>query len=92
MQIVWTARAIADLAEIKDYIEQDKPEAARRTAQRIISSVELLARHPHLGHPGREAGMRELGVPGMPYIICYTIHIGRLAILAVLHTSRLRDS
>jgi toxin ParE1/3/4 len=87
MRIIWSARAIADLTEIKQYIEQDKPDAARRTAQKILSSAERLAKHPHLGHPGREPGTRELGVPGMPYIISYTIHRGCLAILAVLHTS-----
>ena len=82
--------AISNLAEIKQYIEQDKPEAAHRTAQRILFSVERLATHPYLGHPGREPGTRELGVAGMPYIIAYTIHKARLVILAVLHTSRLR--
>jgi toxin ParE1/3/4 len=88
MRIVWSATAIANLTQIKQYIEQDKPEAARRTAQKILSSAERLAKHPHLSDPGREAGTRELGVPGMPYIISYTIRRGTLAILAILHTSR----
>ncbi len=85
MQIVWSATAITNLIEIREYIERDKPEAARRVAQKIITSVERLAKHPFLGHSGREPGTRELIVAGTPYIIPYKIHRGRLAILAVLH-------
>jgi toxin ParE1/3/4 len=85
MRIVWSAKAVAHLIEIHDYIEQDKPEAARRIAQRILASVERLVKHPYLGHPGREPDTRELVVAGTPYIIPYRIYRGRLAVLAVLH-------
>jgi toxin ParE1/3/4 len=88
MRIIWSATAIANLIEIREYIEQDDPSAARRVAHKIIASVERLARHPHLGHPGREPGTRELVVAGTPYIIPYKISESRLAILAVLHASR----
>jgi toxin ParE1/3/4 len=84
MRIVWSETAIANLVEIRKYIEQDKPAAARRLAQRIIDSVERLAEHPHLGHHGRESETRELIVAGTAYIIPYRIYRGRLCILAVL--------
>jgi len=62
MQIVWSETAIANLVEIRKYIEQDKPAAARRLAQRILlgqapsgartrASVERLAEHPTSGDP-----------------------------------------
>jgi len=88
MRIIWSVTAIAHLTQIREYIEQDKPEAARRVAQRILASVERLAGHPYLGHPGREPGTRELIVAGTPYIIPYRIHRGRLAVLAVLHAAQ----
>ena len=88
MRIIWTETAIANLIEIRRYIEQDQPAAARRVAQRILVSVERLARHPHLGRPGREPETRELIVGGTPYIIPYRIHRDRLAILAVLHAAQ----
>ncbi|MGB0036196.1 MAG: type II toxin-antitoxin system RelE/ParE family toxin [Candidatus Acidiferrales bacterium] len=88
MRIVWSATAIANLAQIRKYIEQDSPAAAARVAQRILASVERLAKHPHLGRPGREPRTRELIVAGTPYIIPYTVHSGRLAILAVLHAAQ----
>ena len=89
MLIVWSATAIANLVGIHEYIEQDKPAAARRVARKILASIERLASHPHLGHPGREPGTRELVVSGTPYIVPYKIYKGRLAILAVLHAARL---
>jgi toxin ParE1/3/4 len=88
MRIVWSYTAIANLIEIRRYIEQDKPEAARQLAARIVRSAERLAKHPHLGHPGREPETRELVVAGTPYIICYQVHRRHLAILAVLHAAR----
>jgi toxin ParE1/3/4 len=91
MRIVWSETAIANLVDIRQYIEQDKPAAARRLAQRILASVERLAKHPHLGRPGREPGTREIIVGGTLYIIPYRIHRGRLAILAVLHAAQDRS-
>ena len=91
MRIVWSATAIANLVEIRQYVEQDKPEAARRLAKRILQSVDRLAKHPHLGRPGREPETRELIVAGTPYIISYQVHRGRLAILAVLHAAQDRS-
>lgn len=88
MRIIWTETAIANLVGIRQYIEQDQPAAARRVAQRILASVERLAKHPHLGRPGREPETRELIVAGTPYIVPYRIHRDRLAILAVLHAAQ----
>jgi toxin ParE1/3/4 len=90
MRIVWSETAIANLIEIRKYIEQDKPVAARRLAQRILDSAERLAEHTHLGHPGREPETRELIVAGTPYIIVYQIYRSRLSILAVLHAAQSR--
>jgi len=85
MQIVWTRKALRHLADIQTYIEQDKPEAARKVAAALRKTVAYLARHPHLGRPGRKAGTRELVVADTPYIVPYQVRDDRLVILAVLH-------
>ena len=90
MRIIWSGTAIANLVEIRRYIERDQPTAARWMAQRILASVERLAKHPHLGRPGREPETRELIVAGTPYIIAYRVYRGRLSILAVLHAAQSR--
>jgi toxin ParE1/3/4 len=88
MHVIWTERAVSHLIEIQRFIEQDKPEAARKLTQKILTLVARLVQHPYLGRAGREPETRELIVPGTPYIIPYRIHRGRLAILAVLHAAR----
>ena len=88
MRIIWSETAVANLAEIREYIEKDKPEAARRLARRILVSAERLAVHPYLGHAGREPDSRELIIGGTPYVVSYQVQKGRLLILAVLHSSR----
>ena len=90
MRIVWSQTAISSLIEIRNYIEQDKPVAARQLAERILASVERLAEHPHLGRAGREPETRELVVAGTPSIVVYRIYRGRLAILAILHSAQNR--
>jgi toxin ParE1/3/4 len=85
MRIVWTQKALLHLAEIQTYIEQDKPEAARRVADAIRKTVAYLAKHPYLGRPGRKAGTRELVIADTPYIVPYQVRGDRRNILAVLH-------
>jgi toxin ParE1/3/4 len=89
MRIVWSPTAIANLAEIRAYIEKDKPEAALSIAKRIVASVDRLSRNPRLGRLGRHAGTRELIIPGTPYLIPYKIERGTIKILAVFHTAQL---
>lgn len=90
MRVIWSETAISQLVEIQRYIEQDKSEAARKLARRILAYVERLVKHPYLGRPGREPETRELLIPNAPYIIPYRVDRGRIAILAVLHGSRKR--
>jgi toxin ParE1/3/4 len=91
MKIIWSPAAISHLSPIHQFVALDKPEAARRLT-RIISAVEQLARHPHLGCPGRDPGTRELIVAGTPCIIPYRVRFGRLDILSVLHAAQDRPS
>lgn len=85
MTIVWSARAVRHLSQLRAFIAQDRPNAARETADTILSSVDLLAEHPGLGRPGRLPGTRELVVPGTPYLVPYRVRGDRLEVVAVFH-------
>jgi len=89
MQIVWTEQAIADLAEIEDYIAHDKPQAAEHVANHLLGSVEHLAEFPRLGRQGRRPGTREIIIP--PYVITYRLRPERLDILSIWHGRRRRE-
>lgn len=88
MKTEWTRQAIRDLAEIRGYIEKDKPAAAGRVAAHLLAGVEHLAVFPELGHPGRQPGTRELTVS--PFIITYRVFAHRLQILSIWHGRRRR--
>lgn len=88
MRIQWTPTAAHHLKAIQDYIAQDNPSAAYDAAQTIRQHVEMLARHPYSGRPGRVEGTRELVIPNLPYIVAYAIGPDHAAILAVLHQAR----
>lgn len=88
MRIRWLDEAISDLIEIRDYITNDKPQAAQAVASRIRKTVDLLKDQPGIGRPGRVEGTKELIIPGLPYIIPYRVKANIIEILRVLHTAR----
>jgi plasmid stabilization system protein ParE len=86
--IVWSSRALQHLVALREFIATDKPQAARDVSATILAAVDLLARQPGLGRPGRIRGTRELIVPGTPYLIPYRVRENRLEIVAIFHGRR----
>ena len=72
MDVVWRARALADVARIARYIATDNPVAAARVARELLLAGDSLVSFPHRGRPGRQSGTRELIAVG-PYIIVYRV-------------------
>src|SRR5689334_3749778 len=73
MQIVWTARALPDLAVLRAYISQERPVAGERQVELVLAAVAGLARFPHRGRPGGRGGTRELIVSETPYLVPYRV-------------------
>ena len=48
-QVVWTASALQELKEIREYIAHDDPEAASRVGNELVSHVGILASFPQIG-------------------------------------------
>ncbi len=89
MTPIWSPEAIADLAALRAYIEQDDPAAAQRVALHIIRNVEMLLQHnPEMGRPGRVPGTRELVIPKTPYIVPYRLAGNTIQVLRVFHGAR----
>lgn len=90
--IVWTLPAILDLQAIAEYIELDKPEAAKRLVQKVFTTVEKLQRFPKLGKVPKELEdlsnlqYRELIVP--PCRIFYRLENQEIYIVAVTRTEK----
>ena len=89
MIIVWSDEALDDLSNLRAFIANDSPKAARETAMRIVLAVEtMLAANPQIGRPGRVPGTRELVIPGTPFIVPYRVQAGTVQILRVYHGAR----
>jgi addiction module RelE/StbE family toxin len=85
MEVVWTARALHDLASLRAYIARGRPVAAERQVERVIAAAARLADFPESGRPGRRAGTRELVVSRTPYLVPYRIRDDLIEVLRVLH-------
>lgn len=91
LEVVWSPLAQRRLQEIHAYVAKDKPEAAARLATRIVSLVETLKEHPHLGRAGSEPDVRELVVGGTPYLVLYQVRAKRVTITTIWHGAQSRD-
>lgn len=85
MKILWTPFAASDRDAILEHIASDTLNAALRVDQDIESQVDLLARSPRLGRPGRISGTRELVIAGTPYLVAYALRNDAVEVLRVLH-------
>jgi len=88
VRVRWTRPAVQQLAAIGSYIAERDPKAAERVEARLREAVELLARFPAAGRPGRIAGTRELVVSGTPYVVPYRVESRGVEILAVFHAAQ----
>ena len=89
MTILWTPRALADVAAVLAEIAAEDPGAASRFNDRLLELVETtLVTQPQMGRPGRVTGTRELIVHPR-YILAYRVRGEVLELLAFRHTARL---
>ena len=91
VEIVWSPLALARLQEIRAYVALDKPNAAERLATRIVTVVEALRSHPHLGRAGTEPGIRELVIGGTPYVVLYRVLGKRVIINTIWHGAQRKE-
>jgi plasmid stabilization system protein ParE len=57
--VTYSARALADLDRLVDFLAVENPNAAVAAATVIVDAVTILERHPHIGRPVR-GRLREL--------------------------------
>jgi plasmid stabilization system protein ParE len=89
----WTDEARRDIADILTHIEQHNPFAAVDLAETIIASGNALSVFPARNPVRHEGGLRERPVLGTRYLLLFRIEPdGSVAILAVRHSARLRES
>ncbi len=88
MKIHYRRSALLDLEDIHRYITLDNRQAADAVVRRIGASIQRLELFPNSGRTGTLDGTFELVVPGLPYIVVYTILNEEIDIRAVYHAAQ----
>jgi plasmid stabilization system protein ParE len=88
VKVVWTRRAIINLAEISTYLQTYDKGAADRIVDDIERCVTRLTEFPFRGRIGRRRRTRELVIPRTPYIVAYRLDGDNVLVLAVVHGAR----
>ena len=93
MKLRFTPRAIANIAEIADYIRKRNPSAARRVRASIYDSLQNLILFPLIGRQQKEPGVRKHVTPRYAYLVYYTIDEveEEIIILSVKHSAQKRE-
>lgn len=90
VKVRYTLRATRHMRGIAAYLRAQSPMAMRNVVRRIRDVTELLSEFPEIGHAGTLVGTREIGVPGLPYVIVHRIDLDAVSIVGVYHTAQLR--
>ncbi len=93
MNIRYTARAIADLQEIADYLMPRSLQGAASVGLAIKLAIDQLEHFPGLGRPQTVKGVRKMVVRTYPYLVFYAVDTGEgeVVILSIQHAARARD-
>ena len=82
-RLVYTQRAINDLAEGIGHIAEDDADAASRFGSSLLDHVDLLTRFPRMGATiGKRSGVRKL--LHSPILVYYQVHEAT-RVIEVLH-------
>jgi len=87
-RLTWTARALQDLRDSRDYIAADNPDAAERIVAGIRRTAERIAQFPESGRPMGRPGLREAQIPRTPYRLVYKAGPDMIEIIALWHGAR----
>jgi plasmid stabilization system protein ParE len=88
MKVSWSASAIQDFNTVIRFIAERNPTAAERIASVIDRAARELGRL-RTGRPGRVSGTHERILPGLPYILVYSVREKEeVLILRVIHGAR----
>ena len=92
MRLLYTRRALADLAGILDYIRERSPQGARRVQARIRSVIRLALRHPRIGLQTDRPRIRRLTTTPYPYLVFYEARDDAIIVHGIRHTARAPSS
>src|SRR5687768_1567257 len=91
MNVKLSTRAKNDLVELEARVREEDPFTAERLMERILSGIDMLASHPHLGAPARDEKLAAAGVRALvreSHVIFYRPVGKSLRVMRVLRARR----
>ncbi len=88
MKLRYTQPALADLAEILDYIESNSPQGAARVKLRLQAIINILLQNPRAGTRTSDPAIRRMTTTPYPYLVFYEPAAGELIVHAIRHAAR----
>ena len=88
MRVRYTLPALADLAEILDYLAPRSPEGAAHVEARIKTFIDLLPLHPFIGTRTDDPTIRRLVVTPYSYLVFYEVTEDEVIIHNIRHSAR----
>ena len=90
MNVRFTRKALADLDQIRSFIDKENPAAASRLATCLLELAWALGDNPREGRRTDEPGIHVLIAPRLNYLIFYRIAEAEVQVLHIRHTARSR--
>jgi toxin ParE1/3/4 len=77
--ITLSREAADDLERVREFLDINNPEAAKRALRTIFAALERVEDFPDLGRPTEDADIRQIVIPfgAAGYIVRYTVLEGR---------------
>ena len=91
MNVRYSRRALAQIAEIVETIAEDAPSVASAFSVRVEALASLISRHPAIGRQTNLASVRVFAARPYPYLIFYREEPDGITILRVRHMARKED-
>jgi toxin ParE1/3/4 len=88
MILRYSRRALNDLAEILDYLDERSPRGARSVKLAIQRAIDTIGENPSLGHPTGSGAIRATPVRRYPYLIYWTVEANEVWLVHIRHGAR----
>ncbi|SRR5258706_15870079 len=88
LNIRFDAKAVSDLADVRNYLVERSPQGAERVRLHILGAIDRLTEFPFLGRPTDAPDVRVLVLTRYPYLIFYAVAGPDVVILHIRHASR----
>jgi toxin ParE1/3/4 len=88
VKVRYTRRALQQLTEILDYIDDRSPQGAEKVKRRLQAAIDRLAEHPNSGRAINKGDLRRVVANPYPYVIFYRPGVTEIVIHGIRHAAR----